>query len=129
MTRRGGGWGWQESSEEGRNHDYCDECGNGGNLVCCDGCPAAYHTWCIGVQDASMLPGEAAILPRVRGHEGRGRRSRVETQWRWATAVLRATSIPFLLAPAAPLAASAASASPPVPRAATATTRCRSACP
>ena len=29
------------------NSNVCLVCGDGGSLVCCDGCPAAYHTPCI----------------------------------------------------------------------------------
>ena len=28
------------------NRDECETCGKGGVLLCCDGCPAAYHATC-----------------------------------------------------------------------------------
>jgi hypothetical protein len=31
------------------NVDFCHECGDGGELVLCDGCPAAYHQDCLGL--------------------------------------------------------------------------------
>nr|XP_007132372.1 hypothetical protein PHAVU_011G089300g [Phaseolus vulgaris]ESW04366.1 hypothetical protein PHAVU_011G089300g [Phaseolus vulgaris] len=41
-----------ESTEDGdvdRNGDECRLCGMDGTLLCCDGCPSAYHSRCIGV--------------------------------------------------------------------------------
>lgn len=41
-----------QSTEEGdvdRNGDECRLCGMDGILLCCDGCPSAYHSRCIGV--------------------------------------------------------------------------------
>lgn len=32
-----------------RNSDECQLCGMDGTLLCCDGCPSAYHSRCIGV--------------------------------------------------------------------------------
>ena len=32
------------------NNDECKVCEYGGNLVCCDGCPLAYHPRCIGLK-------------------------------------------------------------------------------
>jgi len=29
------------------NRDWCDVCGSSGNLICCDGCPAAFHLCCV----------------------------------------------------------------------------------
>lgn len=29
------------------NDDYCASCGGNGELVCCDGCPRAFHLKCV----------------------------------------------------------------------------------
>ncbi len=29
-----------------QNHPYCDACGDGGSLLCCDNCPASFHFNC-----------------------------------------------------------------------------------
>ncbi|XP_068159975.1 PHD finger protein 12 [Drosophila tropicalis] len=30
----------------GHNHDFCDACEEGGNLLCCDRCPSSFHLQC-----------------------------------------------------------------------------------
>ena len=40
------------------NLDNCVLCGLGGNLICCDGCPAAVHLRCIGETAKSLPDGE-----------------------------------------------------------------------
>jgi hypothetical protein len=43
----------------GRDYDHesqCLACWDGGDLICCDFCPAAYHPACVGVRCASELP-------------------------------------------------------------------------
>ena len=40
------------------NNDECMLCGMEGNLICCDGCPAAYHSRCVGISRASLPTGD-----------------------------------------------------------------------
>ncbi|TVU26948.1 hypothetical protein EJB05_29525, partial [Eragrostis curvula] len=40
------------------NSDDCRICGMDGTLVCCDGCPWAYHSRCIGLNKASLPQGQ-----------------------------------------------------------------------
>ncbi|XP_038709113.1 DDT domain-containing protein PTM-like isoform X1 [Tripterygium wilfordii] len=40
------------------NIDECCLCKMDGNLICCDGCPAAYHSKCVGVAGDSLPEGE-----------------------------------------------------------------------
>ncbi|TKY67122.1 Nucleosome-remodeling factor subunit BPTF [Spatholobus suberectus] len=49
-----------ESIDDGdadRNGDECCLCGMDGTLLCCDGCPSAYHSRCIGVTKMSLPEG------------------------------------------------------------------------
>jgi len=32
---------------EDHNHEYCEVCNDGGDLICCDVCPCAYHEHCL----------------------------------------------------------------------------------
>ncbi|XP_045802851.1 DDT domain-containing protein PTM-like [Trifolium pratense] len=44
--------------EVDRNGDECRLCGMDGTLLCCDGCPAVYHSRCIGVMKMYISDGE-----------------------------------------------------------------------
>ncbi|XP_021751493.1 DDT domain-containing protein PTM-like [Chenopodium quinoa] len=46
--------GMKEEVADG-NSDECCLCKMDGNLICCDGCPAAYHSKCVGIV-SSLLP-------------------------------------------------------------------------
>jgi len=43
---------------EDGNRDYCNVCKNGGDLLCCDHCPRAFHLACIGQTADELPPGE-----------------------------------------------------------------------
>ncbi|KAG0451026.1 hypothetical protein HPP92_026497 [Vanilla planifolia] len=44
-------------NEHDENSDECCLCGMDGTLVCCDGCPSAYHSRCIGLSKAFLPDG------------------------------------------------------------------------
>ncbi|KAI4322361.1 hypothetical protein L6164_022064 [Bauhinia variegata] len=46
-----------EAADVDRNCDECRLCGMDGTLLCCDGCPSAYHSRCIGVMKTFIPEG------------------------------------------------------------------------
>lgn len=40
------------------NSDWCCLCGMDGSLICCDGCPAAFHSRCVGMAGDLLPEGE-----------------------------------------------------------------------
>jgi len=53
--------GEKDHSRMRAGHDYdnqplCQVCWGGGELLCCDFCPGAYHPACIGITDVDSLP-------------------------------------------------------------------------
>lgn len=52
----------RENRRQGRtvNHDSCDSCKEGGDLLCCDWCPAAFHLQCHDppLEEDDVPPGE-----------------------------------------------------------------------
>ncbi|KAJ6691956.1 PHD FINGER FAMILY PROTEIN [Salix purpurea] len=47
-----------EDASDDWNSDECCLCKMDGNLICCDGCPAAYHAKCVGVANKSLPEGD-----------------------------------------------------------------------
>uniref|UniRef100_A0A7N0U7F0 Uncharacterized protein n=1 Tax=Kalanchoe fedtschenkoi TaxID=63787 RepID=A0A7N0U7F0_KALFE len=50
------------SVDQDSNSDECRMCGMDGTLLCCDGCPSAYHSRCIGVNKL-LIPDGAWFCP------------------------------------------------------------------
>ncbi|CAM6112725.1 unnamed protein product [Calypogeia fissa] len=62
--------------DEDGNLDECVLCAMDGNLICCDGCPAAYHSRCVGVTKQGLPPGDW-FCPECRADEHDSRGSRI----------------------------------------------------
>ncbi len=50
-----------EARHSDRHASVCAACGDGGDLICCDGCPTAVHPLCIGMEEVPEV-GAPAIL-------------------------------------------------------------------
>ncbi len=62
-----------DEPEDDGNLDMCVLCGIGGSLVCCDGCPGAFHMRCIGETAKSMPDGEWLCAECCMGGRGEQR--------------------------------------------------------
>ena len=49
---------WVENVPEDHNTDVCGICARGGDLLCCDFCPRAFHLECIGVVEEDLPEGD-----------------------------------------------------------------------
>ncbi|CAJ1969311.1 unnamed protein product [Sphenostylis stenocarpa] len=82
-------WNKQDESErngfhfvdvagEDPNDDTCGICGDGGDLICCDGCPSTFHQDCLDIKDADdELPMSKLLTCRL--CEQKYHRSFIET--------------------------------------------------
>lgn len=43
---------------KGENMEFCRNCGGGGSLLCCDGCPSSYHPYCVNPPLTAVPEGE-----------------------------------------------------------------------
>ena len=49
---------WVETVVEDHNTDACGMCSKGGDLLCCDRCPRAFHVECLGVNEDDLPEGD-----------------------------------------------------------------------
>ncbi|KAJ0172882.1 hypothetical protein K1T71_011058 [Dendrolimus kikuchii] len=55
---------------KGHNHDSCDACGEGGDLICCDRCPASFHLGCYDPPlDENDIPAGLWLCRECRGYD------------------------------------------------------------
>merc|ERR1712137_101768 len=50
----------QLAGRDYENTDYCQACGEGGDLTCCDHCPMAYHLKCLGYKNEAEFEREVS---------------------------------------------------------------------
>ncbi|KAH9326064.1 hypothetical protein KI387_006242, partial [Taxus chinensis] len=70
------------------NEDTCTECGDGGDLLCCDGCPRAFHTDCARLP--SIPYGNIWYCSYCRHQSGTVRKSLLEKPSNRCTRVVKA---------------------------------------
>ncbi|XP_066907569.1 chromodomain-helicase-DNA-binding protein Mi-2 homolog [Halyomorpha halys] len=74
------GEGVQEK-EDDVHQEFCRVCKDGGELLCCDSCPSAYHTFCLNPPLTDIPDGDWKC-PRCSAKPLRGKVSKILT-WRW----------------------------------------------
>uniref|UniRef100_A0A146KVC0 Chromodomain-helicase-DNA-binding protein Mi-2 n=2 Tax=Lygus hesperus TaxID=30085 RepID=A0A146KVC0_LYGHE len=74
------GEGVQEK-EDDVHQEFCRVCKDGGELLCCDSCPSAYHTFCLNPPLLDVPDGDWKC-PRCSAKPLRGKVAKILT-WRW----------------------------------------------
>ncbi len=77
----GEGDGGVHADSEGEHADYCYTCKDGGELLCCDFCPLAYHLKCL-IPPMSSIPTDDWRCPRCEAEPLGCKVERIHT-WRW----------------------------------------------
>lgn len=62
--------------------EFCRMCKDGGELLCCDSCPSAYHTFCLN-PPLKYVPEGEWVCPRCSVEPLKGKIQKIMT-WRWA---------------------------------------------
>ncbi|XP_073253079.1 chromodomain-helicase-DNA-binding protein 4-like isoform X6 [Porites lutea] len=68
-------------SSEDMHSDYCRVCKDGGQLLCCDSCPSAYHLHCL-IPPMKKIPGGDWRCPRCKSEPLKGKVERI-LHWRY----------------------------------------------
>ncbi|XP_054288773.1 chromodomain-helicase-DNA-binding protein Mi-2 homolog isoform X2 [Macrosteles quadrilineatus] len=74
--------GTQEQDDD-EHQEFCRVCKDGGELLCCDSCPAAYHTHCLSPPLTDIPDGDWKC-PRCSAKPLKGKAQKILT-WRWVT--------------------------------------------
>ncbi|XP_046678885.1 LOW QUALITY PROTEIN: chromodomain-helicase-DNA-binding protein Mi-2 homolog [Homalodisca vitripennis] len=72
--------GTQEQDDD-EHQEFCRVCKDGGELLCCDSCPAAYHTHCLNPPLTDIPDGDWKC-PRCSAKPLKGKAQKILT-WRW----------------------------------------------
>ncbi|XP_070562035.1 chromodomain-helicase-DNA-binding protein 4-like isoform X2 [Ptychodera flava] len=75
----------EEEDEQDEHMEFCRVCKDGGELLCCDQCPSAYHMHCLNPPLKEIPDGEW-VCPRCSCDAPKGKVQKILT-WRWTTPV------------------------------------------
>lgn len=84
--------GEEHADSEGEHADYCYTCKDGGELLCCDFCPLAYHLKCL-VPPMAAIPTDDWRCPRCEAEPLGGKIERIYS-WRWKELPLEPEVVP-----------------------------------
>ncbi|XP_034657291.1 chromodomain-helicase-DNA-binding protein Mi-2 homolog isoform X3 [Drosophila subobscura] len=74
--------GAAEEEDDDEHQEFCRVCKDGGELLCCDSCPSAYHTFCLNPA-LDTIPDGDWRCPRCSCPPLTGKAEKIIT-WRWA---------------------------------------------
>ncbi|KAF7256300.1 hypothetical protein EG68_06473 [Paragonimus skrjabini miyazakii] len=69
------------SPEKDEHQEFCTECRDGGDLICCENCPASYHLACL-TPPLANIPEGVWLCPRCGCKPLKAKVSKILT-WRW----------------------------------------------
>ncbi|XP_037933405.1 chromodomain-helicase-DNA-binding protein Mi-2 homolog [Teleopsis dalmanni] len=82
--------GAAEEDDDDEHQEFCRLCKDGGELLCCDSCPSAYHTFCLN-PPLDTIPDGDWKCPRCSCPPLTGKAEKIIT-WRWAESTEPSTS-------------------------------------
>ncbi|KAI9588380.1 hypothetical protein GQX74_004225 [Glossina fuscipes] len=82
--------GAAEEDDDDEHQEFCRVCKDGGELLCCDSCPSAYHTFCLN-PPLDTIPDGDWKCPRCSCPPLTGKAEKIIT-WRWAESTESSTS-------------------------------------
>lgn len=68
-------------AKDDHHMEFCRVCRDGGELLCCDQCPSAYHTFCLN-PPLRVVPDGEWVCPRCSVEPLKGKVQKIMT-WRW----------------------------------------------
>ncbi|XP_035276809.1 autoimmune regulator [Anguilla anguilla] len=81
-------------TEVPRNDDECSVCKDGGELICCDGCPRAFHLSCL-VPPLTSIPSGTWRCQQCRGNRAEAEKTYIPVQTAKLTETSSSSSVDF----------------------------------
>lgn len=71
----------EDEIERDEHQEFCAACHDGGDLICCERCPASYHIGCLD-PPLAKIPEEPWLCPRCGCEKPKGKVTKI-LLWRW----------------------------------------------